>query len=48
MQTTFIVDEYVEYMAHVAAAAPNTPFYLYDNDRVTGLTCKPLHPTIYC
>jgi len=30
-------EDYVEYMQHVAEAAPNTPFYLYDIDFVTGI-----------
>lgn len=31
------IDTYVEYMRQVAAAAPNTPFYLYDVDFFTDI-----------
>lgn len=31
------IDDYVSYMAQVAAAAPRLPFYLYDIDFITGL-----------
>ena len=33
-------DEYVDYMQKVAASAPNTPFYLYENDDRTGIDCE--------
>ena len=36
----FTAEDYVEYMRQVAAAAPKTPFILYDIDFVTGIQCK--------
>ena len=36
----FLSADYVAYMSEVAAAAPNTPFILYDIDFVTGIPCK--------
>ena len=32
--------ELVAFMKEVAAAAPNTPFYLYDINFMTGVYCK--------
>ncbi|KAK2159421.1 hypothetical protein NP493_1719g00026 [Ridgeia piscesae] len=32
------LETYVSYMKEVAAAAPELPFYLYDNDVITGIT----------
>jgi N-acetylneuraminate lyase len=49
------IDDYISYMAQVAAAAPRLPFYLYDIDFITGLQfsmdeflrlAKPRMPTL--
>ena len=37
----YSTESYVSYMKEVAAAAPDLPFYLYDIDFVTGITCRP-------